>query len=231
MLITVIDYGSGNLRSATKAFEKAAADKDDVRVLLTDKAEDVLKADRIVLPGQGAFADCMRGLSSVPGMIDALHETVIKKARPFLGICVGMQLLATRGLEHGVHQGLNWLGGEVRPLNVNDPQLKIPHMGWNDVHASKPEHALLKDLPENPYVYFVHSYALYLEDTDSSPERLRPEGTQSEWRSKYELLSCNYGGAFTAAVVKDNIAGTQFHPEKSQGIGQQLVRNFIDWSP
>ena len=213
MLITVIDYGSGNLRSATKAFEKAAADKGDVRVLLTDKAEDVLKADRIVLPGQGAFADCMKGLSSVPGMIDALHETVIKKARPFLGICVGMQLLATRGLEHGVHQGLNWLPGEVRPLNVNDQQLKIPHMGWNNVHASKPAHPLLKDLPINPYVYFVHSYALVLENKSD------------------ELLSCNYGGAFTAAVVKDNIAGTQFHPEKSQNIGQQLVRNFIDWSP
>ena len=213
MLITVIDYGSGNLRSATKAFEKAAADRNGVSVLLTDKAEDVLKADRIVLPGQGAFADCMRGLSSVPGMVDALTEVVIKKARPFFGICVGMQLLATRGLEHGEHQGLNWLSGEVRKLDINDQQLKIPHMGWNNVRASKPAHPLLKDLTLNPYVYFVHSYALYLQDKN------------------HELLSCNYGGDFTAAVVKDNIAGTQFHPEKSQGIGQQLVRNFIDWSP
>ena len=217
MLITVIDYGSGNLRSATKAFEKAASDKSGVSVLLTNKAEDVLKADRIVLPGQGAYADCMKGLSAVPGMVEALTEAVIKKARPFFGICVGMQLLATRGLEHGVHQGLNWLGGEVRPLEINDQQLKIPHMGWNNVRPDKtygkPAHPLLNDLPLNPYVYFVHSYALYLED------------------KAHELLSCDYGGSFTAAIVKDNIAGTQFHPEKSQGIGQQLVRNFINWSP
>jgi len=231
MLITVIDYGSGNLRSATKAFEKAASDKGDVRVLLTNKAEDVLKADRIVLPGQGAFADCMKGLSAVPGMVDALNESVIKKARPFFGICVGMQLLATRGLEHGVHQGLGWLAGEVRPLTINDQQLKIPHMGWNTVRASKPSHPLLKDLPLNPYVYFVHSYALYLENNAQS--RLRPEGAQSSRANNdsHELLSCNYGGEFTAAIVKDNIVGTQFHPEKSQDIGQQLVRNFIDWSP
>lgn len=213
MLITVIDYGSGNLRSATKAFEKAAEGRSDIKVILTDKAEDVLKADRIVLPGQGAFADCMKGLSSVPGMIEALHETVIKKARPFFGICVGMQLLATRGLEHGVHQGLNWLPGEVRKLEMNDTNLKIPHMGWNTVSTGKPTHGLLRDIPANPYVYFVHSYALYLENKAD------------------ELLSCNYGGNFTAAVVRNNIAGTQFHPEKSQKLGLQLVRNFIDWSP
>ncbi|MDX1923110.1 MAG: imidazole glycerol phosphate synthase subunit HisH [Alphaproteobacteria bacterium] len=217
MLITVIDYGSGNLRSATKAFEKAAADASDirgnVRVILTNKAEDVLKADRIVLPGQGAFADCMKGLSSVPGMIEALNEAVIKKAKPFFGICVGMQLLATRGLEHGTHAGLNWLSGEVRKLPINNPDLKIPHMGWNTITPSKPNHPLLKDLPTNPYVYFVHSYALFLEDKN------------------HELAACNYGGSFTAAVVKNNIAGTQFHPEKSQKIGQQLVRNFINWSP
>jgi imidazole glycerol-phosphate synthase subunit HisH len=213
MLITVIDYGSGNLRSATKAFEKAGAEKGGVTVLLTNKAEDVLKADRIVLPGQGAFADCMKGLSSVTGMIDALHETVIKKARPFLGICVGMQLLATRGLEHGIHAGLNWIPGEVRKLQPNNQNLKIPHMGWNTLGASKPDHALLKKLPAAPYVYFVHSYALVLENP------------------AHELNACNYGGNFTASVVKDNIAGTQFHPEKSQKIGLQLVRNFLDWAP
>ncbi len=213
MLITVIDYGSGNLRSATKAFEKAAADMGDVTVILTDKAEDVLKADRIVLPGQGAFADCMKGLSAVSGMIEALNEAVIKKAKPFLGICVGMQLLATRGLEHGEHAGLNWLSGEVRKLELNDTNLKIPHMGWNNLIPSKPNHPLLSGLPANPFVYFVHSYALVLGNKE------------------HELAACNYGGAFTAAVVKDNIAGTQFHPEKSQKIGQQLVRNFIDWSP
>ncbi|NDE90704.1 MAG: imidazole glycerol phosphate synthase subunit HisH [Alphaproteobacteria bacterium] len=227
MLITVIDYGSGNLRSATKAFEKAAAGRSDITIVLTDKAEDVLKADRIVLPGQGAFADCMQGLSSVPGMIEALHETVIKKARPFFGICVGMQLLATRGLEHGEHQGLNWIPGTVRKLEVNDPSLKIPHMGWNNIRAAGPQghsndpslrpfvpsHPLLNNLPPNPFVYFVHSYAFYLDNKD------------------HELASCDYGNPFTAAVVKDNIAGTQFHPEKSQKIGLQLVQNFLDWAP
>lgn len=213
MLITVIDYGSGNLRSATKAFEKAAADRGDVRVLLTDKADDVLKADRVVLPGQGAFADCMKGLQAVPGMIEALHETVITKARPFFGICVGMQLLATRGLEHGVHQGLGWLDGEVRKLQPCDSGLKIPHMGWNTLHAAKPAHPLLNHLPEHPCVYFVHSYALYVNNKSD------------------ELTTCDYGGAFTASIVKDNIAGTQFHPEKSQRIGLQMVRNFINWAP
>lgn len=213
MLVTVIDYGSGNLRSATKAFEKAAVDMGDVRIILTDKAEDVAKADRIVLPGQGAFADCMKGLSSVSGMIDALNEAVIKKGKPFFGICVGMQLLATKGLEHGEHAGLNWVPGEVRKLELNDSSLKIPHMGWNNLIPSKPTHPLLKDLPLNPYVYFVHSYAMHLKD------------------KQHELAACNYGGNFTAAVVKDNIAGTQFHPEKSQKLGQQLVRNFLNWKP
>jgi imidazole glycerol-phosphate synthase subunit HisH len=230
MLIAVIDYGSGNLRSATKAFEKGADGRADVRVILTNQADDILKADRVVLPGQGAFADCMKGLSSVPGMIDALRETVIHKARPFLGICVGMQLLATRGLEHGVHAGLGWLPGEVRKLEIDNPDLKIPHMGWNSIQSAQPTHPLLKELPENPYVYFVHSYALYLENKSSTPERLRHQA-QSEWRSEYELASCSYGGSFTAAVVKNNIAGTQFHPEKSQKIGLQMVRNFINWSP
>ncbi len=226
MLITVIDYGSGNLRSATKAFEKAAGDMGNAQVILTDKAEDVLKADRIVLPGQGAFADCMKGLSSVPGMVEALNEAVLKKAKPFFGICVGMQLLATRGLEHGAHAGLNWLSGEVRKLELDNANLKIPHMGWNTLNLSKPNHALLKDLPENPYVYFVHSYALVLGD---APSRLGE--AQSSRAPQYELASCNYGGNFTAAVVKDNIAGTQFHPEKSQKLGQQLVKNFLNWKP
>lgn len=232
MLITVIDYGSGNLRSATKAFEKAAEDRPDIRVLLTDKAEDVRKADRIVLPGQGAFADCMKGLSSVPGMRAALDDAVRARKKPFFGICVGMQLLAQRGLEHGHHEGLGWLDGEVRPLAVNDNSLKIPHMGWNTLqfrgcevaglekeklaaqpcsHASV--HPLSRNLPLHPAFYFVHSYALYLGQKED------------------ELASCTYGGAFTAAIAKGNIAGTQFHPEKSQKLGLQLIRNFLDWQP
>lgn len=212
MLLTVIDYGSGNLRSAAKAFEKACAAK-NLRVILTNKAEEVRKADRIVLPGQGAFADCMKGLSAVPGMLEVLDELVLKKARPFFGICVGMQLLATRGLEHGTHQGLNWLGGEVRPLTPRDNNLKIPHMGWNNLLPSKPAHPLFKNLPEKPYVYFVHSYAFY-------------PAHQAD-----ELAACDYGGLFTAAVIKDNIVGTQFHPEKSQKTGLQLIENFLEWRP
>lgn len=213
MRIAIIDYGSGNLRSAEKAFAKMAQGFSGAEVLLTDQAEDVRRADRIVLPGQGAFAECMRGLSSVPGMIEALQEAVIKNAKPFFGICVGMQLLASQGLEHGLHQGLGWIGGEVRKMQLNDPALKIPHMGWNNLVPSQPRHPLLQNLPENPYVYFVHSYAFALDD------------------AAHELAACDYGGRFTAAVVKDNIAGAQFHPEKSQKIGLQLIHNFLQWQP
>lgn len=226
MRICVIDYGAGNVRSATRVFQKAAETFGDAQVQLSIHADAVHKADRIVLPGQGAFGDCMKGLSALPGMIDALNEAVIKQGKPFFGICVGMQLLATRGLEHGTHAGLNWIGGEVVPLR-NEPsavavapigaeqsrQLKIPHMGWNSVTSQKTTHPLLKDLPPNPFVYFVHSYKLQLQDNNDA------------------LLSCDYGGAFTAAVVKNNICGTQFHPEKSQKIGLQIIRNFLDWAP
>lgn len=218
MRVTVIDYGSGNLRSAVKAFEKAGADISGLTVTLTDKAEDVIKADRIVLPGQGAFADCMKGLSSLPGMLDALQESVMKKARPFFGICVGMQLLADEGHEHGNHKGLGWIGGVVEPLKIADPALKIPHMGWNNLRFSDSgvlgdAHPLLKNLGADPYVYFVHSYAFYLKD------------------AVHTLASCDYSGLFTASVVKDNITGTQFHPEKSQKTGLQLIRNFLEWRP
>lgn len=227
MNVAIIDYGSGNLRSAAKAFEKAGA-----TTHVTSKAEDVKKAERIVLPGQGAFADCMKGLSSLPGMVDALNEAVMKNAKPFFGICVGMQLLAARGLEHGEHKGLGWLGGEVRRLELKDPALKIPHMGWNnlrfegsEVHGfeakagpanprtPEPSHPLLKDLGPSPYVYFVHSYAFYpANDSDI-------------------LAGCDYGGVFTAMAARGNIAGTQFHPEKSQKIGLQLIKNFLEWNP
>ncbi|MBI3419087.1 MAG: imidazole glycerol phosphate synthase subunit HisH [Proteobacteria bacterium] len=227
--IALIDYGSGNLRSAAKAFEKAGA-----QVRVTNHAEDISKAERIVLPGQGAFGDCMRGLSALPGMVEALNEAVLKKARPFFGICVGMQLLAARGLEHGTHQGLGWLDGEVRELQLSDSSLKIPHMGWNNLRFGgaevrrfeaasssepsnlrtfEPLHPLLKNLPPSPYVYFVHSYAF-------APEQ--PGDT---------LASCDYGGSFTAMVARGNIAGAQFHPEKSQETGLQMIQNFLEWKP
>jgi glutamine amidotransferase len=208
MTIAIIDYGSGNLRSAAKAFE-AAGGKD---VVVTADADTVLKAERIVLPGQGAFADCMKGLSSVPGMIDALKEAVLKKATPFFGICVGMQLLASKGFEHGVHNGLGWLGGDVQPLNT-PPALKIPHMGWNNLMLTNSKHPLLQNLGPAPYVYFVHSYAFYPGD------------------ARDELAACDYGGPFTAMVAHNNIAGTQFHPEKSQKTGLQLIQNFLSWRP
>lgn len=211
MRVAVIDYGSGNLRSAAKAFEHAGGA--DVSVIVTDKADDVRAADRIVLPGQGAFADCMKGLSNVPGMLDALQECVIEKARPFFGICVGMQLLASEGHEHGVHQGLGWVKGAVKPLAMNDAALKIPHMGWNHLRHDQPQHPLLKNIDKDAQVYFVHSYALYPAE------------------NQVNLLSCDYGGWFTAAVARNNIAGTQFHPEKSQKTGLQLIRNFLDWQP
>lgn len=228
MTITIIDAGSGNLRSAQKAFEKAAG----AEVRVTSRAEDLKTASRIVLPGQGAFGDVMQGLAKLPGMVEALTEEVVKKGKPFFGICVGMQLLADKGLEHGTHKGLGWLGGEVRKLELKDPALKIPHMGWNNLRfegsrvrgfeeknnstnprTREPTHPLLKDLGLSPYVYFVHSYAFY------------------PAKSKDTLATCDYGGAFTAMVVRGNIAGTQFHPEKSQKIGLQLIRNFLEWKP
>jgi imidazole glycerol-phosphate synthase subunit HisH len=216
MKICIIDYGAGNVRSATKAFAKVAADIPNASVLLSNRAEDIAKADRLVLPGQGAFDDCMKGLSSLSGMIEALTESVLKKGKPFFGICVGMQLLATHGHEHGIHKGLNWIAGDVKPLPARD-NLKIPHMGWNNIRFSKPQnlssHPLLKNLLPDPYVYFVHSYAFYPENTSTI------------------LSTCDYGGEFTASVVKDNICGTQFHPEKSQAIGLHVIRNFLEWRP
>lgn len=211
MNIVIIDYGSGNLRSASKAFSHAG--NGALNATVSAKPEDVRKADRIVLPGQGAFADCMKGLSALPGMLEALHETVIEKARPFLGICVGMQLLAETGLEHGAHKGLGWIAGEVARLKPSSEHLKIPHMGWNTLIKNQPDHPLLKHLPEPLYVYFAHSYALTLTD------------------ERVALASTDYGGRFTASVVKNNIAGCQFHPEKSQKTGLQLIRNFLDWKP
>jgi glutamine amidotransferase len=214
--VVIIDYGSGNLHSASKAFERAARESgNDAVIEVSSNAEAVLAADRVVLPGVGAFADCKRGLESVPGMREALETTVRRKGRPFLGICVGQQLLATRGLEHEVTEGLGWIEGEVRVIEPADKSLKIPHMGWNTLNVHRP-HALLSGLPtgsDGLHAYFVHSYHLVARD------------------HAVIVAETDYGGAVTAMVAKDNVAGTQFHPEKSQRLGLGLIANFLAWTP
>lgn len=214
--VAIIDYGSGNLHSAAKAFERAARDSgNESTITVTADPTVVRRADRIVLPGVGAFADCRRGLESVPGMRAALEETVRTNGRPFLGICVGMQMLATRGLEHGESDGLDWVPGEVRAIEPNDPALKIPHMGWNTLSALR-DHPLLAGLPTGPgglHAYFVHSYHFV-------PASRADVVAQTE-----------YGGPVTALIAHGNIAGTQFHPEKSQRLGLGLIANFLKWAP
>ena len=216
MHVAIIDYGSGNLHSAAKAFERAAReDGSTLAVKVTSKPEEVAGADRIVLPGVGAFADCKQGLARVPGMIEALEEAVRRRGKPFLGICVGLQLMASRGLEHGVTPGLGWIEGEVRAITPANPALKIPHMGWNTLRVAR-EHALLEGIPtaeQGLHAYFVHSYHLVPEDEDAL------------------VASTDYGGPITALIAKDNMAGTQFHPEKSQKLGLALIANFLKWKP
>ncbi|MCG7392747.1 imidazole glycerol phosphate synthase subunit HisH [Microvirga sp. ACRRW] len=216
MSVVIIDYGSGNLHSAAKAFERAAreAGLDETIAVSSDPAL-VAKADRIVLPGVGAFADCRRGLDSVPGMVEMLQRVVREEGRPFLGICVGMQLMATRGLEHTTSYGLDWIHGDVKAIAPSDPSLKVPHMGWNTLTLAKP-HPLMDGIPTGPdglHAYFVHSYAL--EATDPSDV----------------VATTDYGGPVTAIVGRDNIVGTQFHPEKSQALGLKLIANFLRWRP
>jgi len=216
MHVAIIDYGSGNLHSAAKAFERAAREQgSELAIKVTARPEDVADADRIVLPGVGAFADCKRGLEEVPGMIDALEEAVQERGKPFLGICVGLQLMAERGLEHGVTPGLGWIKGEVRAIAPSDPDLKVPHMGWNTLRLVR-ANPLLEGVPTGEgglHAYFVHSYHLVPEE-------------------KADLVaSTDYGGPITAFVAKDNMAGTQFHPEKSQKLGLALIANFLRWKP
>ncbi|MEM8552349.1 MAG: imidazole glycerol phosphate synthase subunit HisH [Pseudomonadota bacterium] len=216
MSVVIIDYGSGNLRSAQKAFQRAAQEAEtDVTISVSADPASVAKADRVVLPGVGAFADCMDGLAATPGMLDAFHEAVVDRAVPMLGVCVGMQLLATRGLEHKVSAGLNLIGGDVRPMKPNAPHLKIPHMGWNVMEVVR-THPLLDGIPTGSdgwHAYFVHSYVI------------APEVTQSI------IALADHGGPFAAIVGRDNIVGTQFHPEKSQKLGLKLIENFLSWSP
>jgi imidazole glycerol-phosphate synthase subunit HisH len=213
--IAIIDYGSGNLHSAHKAFERAARDTNlNCQITLTADPKSVATADAVVLPGVGAYADCRAGLNAVPGMVAALNEAVITKQRPFLGICVGMQLIATRGLEFGETPGLDWIKGDVTAITPSDPALKIPHMGWNTLSNCQP-HALLSGITTGPtglHAYFVHSYHFTCSPIDL-------------------VATVDYGGDVTAMVARDNIAGTQFHPEKSQALGLRLIANFLQWRP
>lgn len=216
MRVAIIDYGSGNLRSATKAFERAAREAGiDAEIDLTDDAERVATADRIVLPGVGAYADCRRGLDAVSGMAEAVIDVVEHKGRPFLGICVGMQLMSSRGLEKTITEGFGWIKGDVKEMTPNDPSLKIPQIGWNTLDIRHP-HALFDGIPTGPdglHAYFVHSYHLAADHGDDV------------------IATTSYGGPMTAFVGRDNMAGSQFHPEKSQKLGLALIANFLRWKP
>jgi len=223
--VALIDYGSGNLRSAAKAFERAASEAGlTCTIEVTDTPKAVASADRVVLPGVGAFGDCRAGLEAIPGMLEALEEAVITRARPFLGICVGMQLMAREGLEHGRHRGFDWIPGTVEPIAPKDPALKIPHMGWNELsfEAGAAAHPVLRDLPAlatglseggggKPHAYFVHGFHFKPDDP------------------AHVLATVDYGGTITAVVGRDNLIGTQFHPEKSQAVGLALIRGFLKW--
>ena len=214
--VAIIDYGSGNLHSAAKAFERAARERrTGLAIKVTARPEEVTSAERIVLPGVGAFADCKQGLAAIPGMIEALEEAVRKWGTPFLGICVGLQLMATRGLEHGATPGLGWIKGEVTAIAPSDASLKIPHMGWNTLDLAR-RHALLEGIPTGDgglNAYFVHSYHFVPAEGDAL------------------VASTDYGGPITAFVAKDNMVGSQFHPEKSQTLGLKLIANFLAWKP
>lgn len=214
MTVAIIDYGSGNLRSAAKAFERASAQAGSGQdIIVTNRPDDLDRASHIVLPGVGAFGDCMAGLEALGGMRDALDRNVINDAKPFLGICVGMQLMAERGVEHGIHQGFGWIQGEITPIQPADDTLKIPHMGWNDLDIIAPDHPVFQGIAPGTHCYFVHGYAL----SGGAPEQL--------------LARVDYAGEITAVVGRDNMVGTQFHPEKSQMAGLKFIENFLGWKP
>jgi len=216
MSVAIVDYGSGNLHSAAKAFERAARECGyDEPIVVTKDPDAVARAERVVLPGVGAFADCRRGLDAVSGMVEALNTRVRQQGRPFLGICVGMQLMAERGREYEVTAGLGWIPGEVDRITPSDPGLKIPHMGWNTLNEVRP-HKLLAGIPVGPqglHAYFVHSFHL----KTAEPASL--------------VAQADYGGLVTAIVGRDTVVGTQFHPEKSQRLGLKLIANFLQWAP
>ena len=211
MTVAIIDYGSGNLRSAAKAFERVATESGiPTRVVVTAEADEIVVAERIVLPGVGSFADCLAGLDSLPGVRDALDEVVIKAGRPFLGICVGMQLMARSSSENGTHQGLGWVTGEVVALPKGT--VKVPHMGWNEL-VIRARHPVLEGIEDGKDFYFVHSYHLQCED------------------QREILAETEYDGSICALVGRDNMVGTQFHPEKSQAAGLKFISNFLSWRP
>ena len=216
MSVAIIDYGAGNLRSAEKAFQYAiAASGRREEVIVTADPAVVARADRVVLPGDGAFADCKRNLLAIAGMIDAIDETIDVRGRPFFGICVGMQLLATRGVEHAVTPGLDRISGEVRAVAPNDPALKVPHMGWNTLTVMN-RHPLFDGIalgPEGWHAYFLHGFHLVATRDDDV------------------AAVADYGGPVTAIVARGTVAGTQFHPEKSQKLGLRLIANFLEWRP
>jgi glutamine amidotransferase len=212
MLTVLIDYGAGNLHSAEKAFQRMAREADAGEVLVSGRAEDVARADRIVLPGDGAFPACMQALRGESSLFEALTEAVETRGRPFLGICVGMQLMARAGHEYETIEGLGWIEGEVRRITPDDASLKIPHMGWNDLVIDRP-HPVLDGIATGDHAYFVHSYQMEM----GAPEEL--------------LAHADYGGPVTAIVGRDTMVGTQFHPEKSQEAGLRLIRNWLEWRP
>lgn len=215
--VAIIDYGSGNLRSAEKAVERCLQDKGlDLSVMVTSCPEKVAQADHIILPGVGAFGDCMQGLRALDGMVECLEQTVIKEGRPFLGICVGMQLLASEGHEHGVFEGLNWIKGLVKPLVIPEGRdMKVPHMGWNQIEIAEQHksHPVFEGIKDGDHVYFVHSYQFETDDPS------------------HVVARTDYGSPISAIIGRDNIIGTQFHPEKSQRVGLQLIGNFLGWRP
>lgn len=206
--VTIIDYGSGNLHSIAKAFEKEAASK-GLHVIVSDKAEELDKASHIVLPGVGAFGDCVAGLHKLDGMRLALEENARKKKKPFLGVCVGMQMLADEGMENGSHKGLGWISGKVIPLAPVDKSLKIPHMGWNEIVIEK-QHPVLNGIKTGDHVYFVHSYHFDCANINNS------------------LASVEYGQSVVSVIANDNIVAAQFHPEKSQSVGLKFISNFLE---
>ncbi len=211
-LTVLVDYDSGNLHSAEKAFQRMAAEGDGGDVLVTSRPEDVARADRIVLPGDGAFPACRAALGSYGGLFEAIEEAVSTRARPFLGICVGMQMLASRGHEYRLTEGFGWIAGDVERITPADPAMKVPHMGWNDLVIERP-HPVLEGIKTGDHAYFVHSYHFHVTD------------------AAQRLAFCDYGGPITAIVGRDTIIGTQFHPEKSQAAGLRLIANFLRWKP
>ncbi len=212
MRTVLVDYDSGNLHSAQKAFERMAAETGAGEVLVTSRPEDVARADRVVLPGDGAFPACKQQLADHTGLFDAIEEAVRSRARPFLGICVGMQMMATCSREYTETEGFGWIEGEVVPITPTDPALKVPHMGWNDLVIDHP-HPVLDGLQTGEHAYFVHSYHFRAHDPSQ------------------RLAHCDYGGPVTAIVGRDTMIGTQFHPEKSQAAGLRLIANFLRWAP